>query len=132
MLPLRFRVYHPEWGMSKPFDLQELDPETFGIYFDDPEKALGNLVGQTILWSTGLKDRNGTEIFEGDIVRLNGRGDCRSDVRWIDGAFRVEQWEFREAMEDNFHQAWVELWVEQDCEVIGNIHANPSLLTAHD
>jgi hypothetical protein len=76
---------------------------------DDPEIVL--------LQFTGLKDKNGKEIYEGDVIRST----------WNHGIFKVE-W-------DSHNGEWI---LCSDCsttegkyagtEVIGNIYENPELL----
>lgn len=75
-----------------------------------------------IMQSTGLHDKNGKEIFEGDIVKM--AKDVYSDptyyeiVRHRGGAYRLES-----------NQHGCELWLRHtNCEVIGNIYENPELL----
>ena len=76
----------------------------------------------TLMQSTGLFDRNGKEIFEGDIVKMSK--DVYSEptyyevVRHRGGAYRLES-----------KQHGCELWLRHtDCEVVGNIYENPELL----
>ena len=70
---------------------------------------------------TGLKDKNGREIYEGDIVTLNGEweeiehGDC-SIVAFENGCFRVGDGYENEA--GSYLSDW---------RIIGNIHENPEL-----
>lgn len=75
-----------------------------------------------IMQSTGLKDKNGKEIFEGDIVKMSK--DVYSEptyyevVRHRGGAYRLES-----------KQHGCELWLRHtDCEVVGNVYENPELL----
>ena len=75
-----------------------------------------------IMQSTGLKDKNGKEIFEGDIVKMSK--DVYSEptyyevVRHYGGAYRLES-----------KQHGCELWLRHtDCEVVGNVYENPELL----
>lgn len=73
-----------------------------------------NTVGQY----TGLKDKNGTKIFEGDIVLLKGY-DEPYQVVFDESCFQVYSDSVRYAM-DNFY--------DYEIEFIGNIYDNPELL----
>ena len=68
---------------------------------------------------TGLTDKNGKKIFEGDIVH-NGAGDP-GVVVWIYGSFAIhfsdgEDWDVCQYVKEEY------------TEVIGNIYDNPELL----
>lgn len=71
-------------------------------------------VGQYI----GLKDKNGTKIFEGDIVLLKGDEDPYQVV-FDESCFQVYSDSVCYVM-DNFY--------DYEIEVIGNIYDNPELL----
>lgn len=77
----------------------EVDPSTVGQY-------------------TGLKDKNGTKIFEGDIVLLKGDEEPYQ-VAFDKSCFQVYGNSICYVM-DNFY--------DHDIEAIGNIYDNPELL----
>ena len=81
-------------------------------------------VNTVLMQSTGLKDKNGVEIFEGDVVSpalINGSF-VQGSVEFLSGAFHVvSPGRCKE----------VELLGDQHfggIEVIGNIYENPHLL----
>ena len=74
-----------------------------------------------LIQSTGLTDQNGTEIFEGDVVRI-----ADSVNAWIiwneeNASFATRGVISRDDSEHLFG-------APSCCEVIGNIHENPELL----
>ncbi len=77
------------------------------------------VIPETIGKYTGLKDKNGKKIFEGDIFSL---GDKRIlyIVEWIDNGFQGRQ-------NGNSSTVGLTYW-NSDIEVIGNIYDNPELL----
>ena len=127
MIP-KYRVWHHELGrlMSvKYMFFQDSEIEEFELndaLMNDYITAYPDEIG--LMQSTGLKDKNDKEIFEGDIVKM--AKDVYSEptyyevVRHRGGAYRLES-----------KQHGCELWLRHtDCEVVGNIYENKELLDA--
>ena len=94
-----------EFATGKSWDDYEIDPDTRGEF-------------------TGLKDKNGNEIYEGDIICfVNGQKKVNGE--WVDNKF-IYTIEYSEGA---FRGVSCLSKALGAVEVIGNIHENPNLLT---
>lgn len=85
------------------------------------EVEIGNAI---LMQSTGLKDNNGKEIFEGDILDYKGR---KALVRWH-GSYASFIYRFVDELQKRKTE-WKPLYLAYiKCEIIGNIYENPELL----
>lgn len=85
---------------------------------------------ETIGQFTGLHDKNGKEIYEGDIVRAPLLdpifGDTIKD-KSINASIRYNNGSFVVSYYDGEHNVYIQDLYDE-IEVIGNIHDNPGLL----
>jgi hypothetical protein len=88
-----------------------------------------------LMQSTGLKDKNGKEVFEGDVVSRNsGMPSVVEFGKWIyeeDFGYKIKNIGFylnSSYDDDEFFQAMDYEDIRKNYEVIGNIYENPELL----
>lgn len=81
-----------------------------------------------LMQSTGLKDKNGTEIYEGDIVRVTDEDEstdfCDGGIGTINGLDKLFMWYIDGDVENGLFDINSSYYIE----VIGNIYENPELL----
>lgn len=120
------RIDNGEWVEGLPFG------SIYGGFFNGAICAIRqtvekygdvhDVVLETVGQYTGLTDKNGKRIFEGDIVTYIGEV-CL--VKWDDetAKFVLEN----ENLVCDFEEVWCNR-LKSQIEVIGNIHDNPELL----
>ena len=98
-----------DWNLPNQHMMADVLPETVGQY-------------------TGLVDKNGVKIFEGDIVSYFKKDILNSEVIYKDGCFMFRFIsEFTQRMRQSKQEPIFDN-VSMCGEVIGNIHDNPELL----
>ena len=134
---IKFRVWSVKEGlMSDPFTFRDImSDELFGmsitpfidIFTGVPVDEVEDDTKYILMQYTGLKDKNGKEIYEGDLIQLQDP----YNMSWANGCAEVV-----------FSNEYVGGWVVQNgkhnlnlgsrqnhLKIIGNIHQNPELLT---
>jgi uncharacterized phage protein (TIGR01671 family) len=105
------QTFHPNYDCENEKDFFSQNPNCYYICANNKDYFVEqSSIGQY----TGLTDKNGKKIFEGDIVR---RYDNVERVFYNGGGFSpfaIPGWECTPDADE--------------CEIIGNIHDNPELL----
>lgn len=125
---IKFRVYDKEknmWTNFKIFDniMYFMDKNT-GVWFHEKYKAKGRF---SLMQYTGIKDKNGVEIYEGDILKYKFLYDRRfkhvSLVKFmeIEASFGIKDIYGNEI-------PLYRITANNYFEVIGNIYENKNLL----
>lgn len=101
------------------------------VILEDTENGIAprKIIPETVCQFTGLHDKNGREIYEGDIIESQGYSHARHYVRYIDDeAMFVAMIIGPGASLMDFcsiKQSWIDKY---DKKIIGNIYDDPELL----
>ena len=102
------------------------DSETYirdgdGIWLSDENLNVVTVIPETVGQYTGLTDKNGVKIFEGDIVSLTKYSNLIYKVVY-------ELCRYELVNSKGVHCFVLDIYKSEDIEVIGNIHDNPNML----
>ena len=123
------RIDSDSWIEGHLAMFAELTEDVPVIIEADRKKIVYKVQPETVGQFTGLTDKNGKKVFEGDIVQFYGTYNLEvfiekghTKIRWFDTVTNSK-------CKDMFYGYDEELG---DCEIIGNIHDNPELLEVDD
>ena len=94
--------------------------------FDDVLSQGGAVIPETVGQFTGLKDKNDNEIYEGDILQMNGS--AKLEVQFLHGGFGYCLMFGDVLFGGNSSFSFNPFDKDESFEVIGNIHDNEDLM----
>jgi uncharacterized phage protein (TIGR01671 family) len=121
MREIKFRAWDEKFKMMNEVIVMDFDSRKVNLHPDYNHQSYFKDV--VLMQYTGLKDKNGVEIYEGDILKYCFEMEREEDndegqgvVVFKNGMFTVEKMEYYQALSD------------YKTDVIGNLHENPELL----
>ena len=111
MRELKFRAFDDGNMLSIPLNTNFGIGRFFGILREDA----------IVMQFTGLKDKNGIDIYEGDIVRPFGDQGSLAQIIFFAPSFKLAT-----KLNNGSYNLWN--YYEDEIEIVGNIHQNPELL----
>ena len=130
MREIKFRAWIKNYNCYA--DVLGFEQDRLFVQFQSGERAQHRLyvpIEDYVLEQyTGLKDKNGKEIYEGDIVLDYYDGEDTFIVKWDKDAVSFILTDTDNIICVNFY----DYFPDKELEVIGNIHENQELLEAKD
>lgn len=117
------KVYIKSLNMMLPAEVINFHEKTVEVYFNDNADNVSYEFDKVeLIENTGFKDKNGTSIFVGDIVKTEVRNKVYLQV--------VAKADVCNAvvLENKIHSSLFSFSDEKNVEVIGNIYENKDLL----
>lgn len=129
----KYRAWDKEY--KKMCDVASVDFENHGVeivWCESSLEQMAHFVEEDkveLIQYTGLKDKNGVEICEGDIIDDGTRiGSIRYSTNAASFYFGTTNQHGVKIAITNTHSWYWNIEDETDCKIIGNIYENPKLM----
>jgi len=136
MRAIKFRAHYQPLGTV--YDVSEImwSSETVCLINEEEDYREEPLDSVDLLQFTGLKDKNGKEIYEGNIVEIEGGKEyCEADPSWSRQYRGIVQWpegdccfDIDRTLSGKDRGGHDLAFLAEHLEVIGNIYEDPGLL----
>lgn len=125
MIP-RFRAWDKEYKEMVQVDALVFDEQIIKATYKNGNVVKEDLKNYVLMQSTGLRDKNGKEIFEGDILKVTNLSSWLEVVSFNNNkAMFVSKEVKREVEETPLYDLFnTDIF---EVEIIGNIYTNPEL-----
>lgn len=134
MIP-KYRAWDIEFEKMVQVNTLFLDEQTLKVTYENGGVAKDDINYYVLMQSTGLKDKNEKEIFEGDLITETGV--FNSTVKY--GSWIYEEDFGAKAKSVGFYldksyedHTWYENfnydYISKNCEVVGNIYENKNMI----
>jgi uncharacterized phage protein (TIGR01671 family) len=129
---IKFRVWHENLAIAGSNDFMEYSDKAKSLYdfFKNVRPELPHSWRDHLMQFTGLTDKNGKEIYEGDVLRFyTGSLNIKrqAEVYWF-----LYEWALGGAKCAGLCERLFELYDNEkeyiDAEVVGNVYENPELI----
>ena len=123
----KFRAWDTHEDVMNRVDYIDFANGVVGLSNEDVKDYEQPIHRVKLMQSTGLRDKNGVEIYEGDVI--NAENDMWSEYQTdpiVEGGVVFESGAF--VVSDKYSGEKFTFWVLEKIKVIGNVHENPELL----
>ena len=122
---LQPKVFIKSLDLVLPVEIINFHEKTVEVYLNDNADYVPFDFDEVeLMENTGLKDKNGKYIYEGDIVTVNGTWDCIIQYNQSSCAFVLKSIDSR--WSTGYFSNYED--IEEMLEVIGNVYENKELV----